>query len=121
MGRAVAILMDRELLSVFCERAAGEWPLFAQQATEQLANREPRIEAREHKVDSNEAQMRERSERLRRWEDELEAREHRAVATSKRLSSASTRRTEIGRNERCPCGSGLKYKHCHGLSGRRTY
>lgn len=21
---------------------------------------------------------------------------------------------KIGRNERCPCGSGLKYKHCHG-------
>ncbi len=26
--------------------------------------------------------------------------------------------TKVGRNERCPCGSGLKYKHCHGLSGR---
>lgn len=24
------------------------------------------------------------------------------------------RRTKIGRNERCPCGSGRKYKHCHG-------
>nr|WP_247882113.1 SEC-C metal-binding domain-containing protein [Brucella intermedia] len=22
--------------------------------------------------------------------------------------------TKIGRNERCPCGSGKKYKHCHG-------
>ncbi|MGH8926182.1 MAG: SEC-C metal-binding domain-containing protein [Acidimicrobiia bacterium] len=22
--------------------------------------------------------------------------------------------TRVGRNERCPCGSGLKYKHCHG-------
>jgi hypothetical protein len=22
--------------------------------------------------------------------------------------------TKIGRNERCPCGSGRKYKHCHG-------
>ncbi|MEX2650959.1 MAG: SEC-C metal-binding domain-containing protein [Acidimicrobiia bacterium] len=24
----------------------------------------------------------------------------------------------MGRNDRCPCGSGLKYKHCHGLGGR---
>ena len=24
------------------------------------------------------------------------------------------RRTKVGRNERCPCDSGLKYKHCHG-------
>ena len=22
---------------------------------------------------------------------------------------------EVGRNERCPCGSGIKYKRCHGL------
>ena len=21
---------------------------------------------------------------------------------------------KIGRNEKCPCGSGKKYKHCHG-------
>jgi len=25
---------------------------------------------------------------------------------------------KIGRNERCPCGSGKKYKHCHGGSGQ---
>ncbi|MCA1438135.1 SEC-C domain-containing protein [Bradyrhizobium sp. BRP20] len=24
------------------------------------------------------------------------------------------RRTKVGRNERCPCQSGRKYKHCHG-------
>ena len=23
-------------------------------------------------------------------------------------------RKKVGRNEACPCGSGLKYKHCHG-------
>lgn len=27
---------------------------------------------------------------------------------------AVQKRTKIGRNERCPCGSGRKYKHCHG-------
>ena len=21
---------------------------------------------------------------------------------------------KVGRNEKCPCGSGKKYKHCHG-------
>jgi len=26
------------------------------------------------------------------------------------------KRRKIGRNERCPCGSGKKYKHCHGRS-----
>ena len=131
MGRAVAMLMDRELLSVFGEHTAGEWPVFVQQAVKELENLEARIESREHKLDTDEARMREWSERLRRWEDELEARELRAEATSKRFSSASTARTKIERNERCPCGSGLKYKRCpcgsglkykrcHGLSSRRT-
>jgi len=24
---------------------------------------------------------------------------------------------EVGRNDECPCGSGLKYKNCHGKQG----
>ena len=24
---------------------------------------------------------------------------------------------KISRNEVCPCGSGKKYKHCHGMEG----
>ncbi|WP_297300313.1 SEC-C metal-binding domain-containing protein, partial [uncultured Methylovirgula sp.] len=24
---------------------------------------------------------------------------------------------KVGRNEACPCGSGKKYKHCHGQIG----
>lgn len=27
---------------------------------------------------------------------------------------------KIGRNERCPCGSGAKFKHCHGMGGMGT-
>ena len=32
-------------------------------------------------------------------------------------SAATVRRTEakVGRNDPCPCGSGKKYKHCHGM------
>jgi hypothetical protein len=120
MDRAVAALIDAELLSVFGEHTAGEWPVFAQRATEELASREARIGEREHKLDTDEARMRERSDRLRRWEDELEAREQRAEFASKIASRHSTDDTKIGRNERCPCASGLKYKHCHGLAGRRT-
>jgi hypothetical protein len=29
--------------------------------------------------------------------------------------------TKIGRNERCPCGSGKKYKRCHGSPERQEY
>lgn len=38
MGRAVAVLVDRELLSVFGEHTSGEWPVFAQRAAEELAS-----------------------------------------------------------------------------------
>jgi len=120
MGRAVAMLMDRELLSVFGEHTAGGWPAFARQAVEELKNREARVEVREHKVDIDEARMRERGERLRRWEDELEVRERPAEFASRSASRHSAAGSKIGRNERCPCGSGLKYKRCHGLAGRRT-
>ncbi len=120
MGRAVAMLMDRELLSVFGEHTAGESLVLAEQTTEELAIREAEIAAREHDVDAVETRLRDQGERLRRREDDLEAREQRAEATSKHFSSASADQTKIGRNERCPCGSGLKYKRCHGLAGHRS-
>jgi hypothetical protein len=117
MGRAVAMLIDRELMRVFGDVTGDESPVFAQRATELLAIREATIVAREHKVDTGEARMREWSERLRRWEDELEAQAQRAETLSKFMSRPSTARTKIGRNERCPCGSGLKHKRCHGPDG----
>ena len=120
MGRAVTMLIDRELISVFGDVTGDEPPVFAQRATEEMAMREAKIVAREREVDAEAARMREQGERLRRWEDALEAREQRAETVSKITSRESTGRAKIGRNERCPCGSGLKYKHCHGLAGRRT-
>ncbi len=96
MGRAVTMLIDRELISVFGEHTAGELPVFAQQATEELVNREAKLVAREHEVDTVEGRLREWSERLRRWEDELGAREQLAEVASERFSSASTPRTKIG-------------------------
>ncbi|MGB5379838.1 MAG: SEC-C metal-binding domain-containing protein [Acidimicrobiia bacterium] len=120
MGRAVTILIDRELLSVFSDITGDEAPVFARRATEQLAIREAKIVARERDVDTDEARMCEWSERLRRREAEVEAREQRAESISKLTSRDSTPRSKIGRNERCPCGSGLKYKYCHGVAGRRT-
>jgi len=34
------------------------------------------------------------------------------AATKKRPISRAM--PKVGRNELCPCGSGKKYKHCHG-------
>jgi hypothetical protein len=113
MGRAVTMLIDQELISVFGEHIGDGPPVFALRATEELAIREAKIVAREREVDADEERMREWGKRLRRWENELEAREQRIELSSKLVSRHSTGRTKIGRNERCPCGSDLKYKHCH--------
>jgi preprotein translocase subunit SecA len=38
-----------------------------------------------------------------------------AEAATKRKAQPAMRSTQkVGRNEPCPCGSGKKYKHCHG-------
>ena len=38
---------------------------------------------------------------------------HAAEAAARRADDPSTW-GRVGRNEPCPCGSGKKYKHCHG-------
>jgi preprotein translocase subunit SecA len=47
------------------------------------------------------------------------------VATAKRAAArrAATQRREavkIGRNDACPCGSGKKFKNCHGVPGKEN-
>ncbi len=37
-----------------------------------------------------------------------------AEADAKKAQPAARAATKVGRNEPCPCGSGRKYKHCHG-------
>jgi preprotein translocase subunit SecA len=36
------------------------------------------------------------------------------VAADQRIPGEQATWGKVGRNERCPCGSGKKYKHCHG-------
>jgi preprotein translocase subunit SecA len=61
--------------------------------------------------------------------DEVEERRQSASRPDVRLSSASTedearaaqgqtaRRQKVGRNQPCWCGSGKKFKNCHGAPG----
>jgi hypothetical protein len=67
MGRAVTILIDRELISVLGDTSSDESPVFAQQASEHIANREAESVAREREVDKKETRMREWSEQVRRF------------------------------------------------------
>jgi hypothetical protein len=114
MGRAVTTFIDRELLSVFGEHSGDEPPVFAKRAGEELAIREARVAAREDRVDAAEQRLRVRDDELRNRESVLEAREQWVELASKLAFRPSSARVKVGRNERCPCGSGLKYKRCHG-------
>lgn len=47
--------------------------------------------------------------------------DHRAEAMLATLRKpVGTARTQVGRNEPCPCGSGKRFKHCCGLAGDAT-
>jgi preprotein translocase subunit SecA len=41
-------------------------------------------------------------------------RRHEAVASPPRVATVVREQPKVGRNDPCPCGSGKKFKHCHG-------
>ncbi|MGI8706705.1 MAG: SEC-C metal-binding domain-containing protein [Actinomycetota bacterium] len=114
MGRAIMALVERELVSVFGEATSDEVPILAGRAEDQLAARETRIAIHERDVKAAEERLRRWNEQLRLWEGELEAREQRSELASRLVSRSAVTVPEVGRNDRCPCGSGSKYKRCHG-------
>lgn len=118
MGRAIAAMIDRELVSVFDESAGDPSPVFAEQAEEELVRRQKQVARREEEAVRVEERLRAWNEHLRRWERELETQERRAELAAKPAAQAREPANKVRRDERCPCGSGLKYKHCHGLHGR---
>ncbi len=118
MGRAIAALIDHELVSVFGNSGEGEVSMLEEQAQRKLADRDTALTKRERELGAAEERVRRWSEHLRRWEHELEVREWRVQPATKLSTQPAQVRAKTGRNERCPCGSGLKYKQCHGRSGR---
>ena len=67
-------------------------------------------EAREQKTDLSKTQTN------RTGDDEAQRAKAAAAGVSRRSKPSTFKRTEkkVGRNDPCPCGSGKKYKHCHG-------
>jgi hypothetical protein len=110
LGRAIVVLVSHELRTVVLETDA-EDPVFGQRAFKQLEERQADLAAHERRLDGREEQLRMRERHLRMLEQQIRL----APATSSPPRESSRK---VGRNERCPCGSGLKYKQCHGLSGR---
>ena len=109
MGEGVAGLISHELGTVVDADGTGA-EVFAEQVQRLVKERASRLDARQRELDT-------RAEVLRRKEEHLRAWEHR-LQTQKTAGGRVQGRAKVGRNDRCPCNSGLKYKQCHGLPGR---
>ena len=105
MGGGVARLIIGELETVVdgVGTTAAE---LADQIAEKAAKRSERMDARQRELALRAEGLRTKEERLRTWERELR--------TPQSPPAQPRYGVKVGRNERCPCGSGLKYKHCHG-------
>jgi hypothetical protein len=103
MGEGVAVLISHELATVVGEGSDGavfDLERAVQQRADQLDARAKELDDRAAQLLLSEELLREREARLRR-----------------RAAEAGGARTvaNVGRNDPCPCGFGIKYKLCHGL------
>jgi hypothetical protein len=111
MGEGVAGLIAHEFETVV--RDGGDaGGVFADQVAARVEERVSRLDARERELDARAERLRIKEVHLAAWERQIR---------TQRTPGAPVRTVmKVGRNERCPCGSGRKYKHCHGAAGSRT-
>lgn len=114
MGRGIVVLIDQELASLFDHSSEGAGAYLEERAQQQMAEREAALSKREQELGTAEERVRRWSDHLREWEQALEVREWRVDAATKLSTQYAQVRSRPGRNERCPCGSDLKFKRCHG-------
>ncbi len=105
MGAAVARLIVGELETAVDAEGTTATEL-ADQIAQVAEERSLRLDARQRDLEAQAEGLRRKEERLRTWE--------RTLRTPHAANTESRYEVKVGRNERCPCGSGLKYKHCHG-------
>jgi uncharacterized protein YecA (UPF0149 family) len=109
MGDGVAGLILDELESVIDADSARN-QVFAEQASRQAEERTAKLDGRQRALDRRAEALKRKEGHLREWE--------RRIGTPRVGGVRIQNTAKVGRNDRCPCGSGLKYKHCHGLPGR---
>jgi len=119
MGRAIAMLIGHELARVVDDTDPKGPPVAHARAGEELAGREAEVTRREQELQAVEARLRGWEADLHRRERAVDARERRAASTAVAPALPEQSWGRVGRNEPCPCGSGRKYKRCHGAPTRR--
>ena len=97
MGRGIAGLIAHEL-GTLVRQDVDSGAVFGAELERSLVARSEDLDARERRLDEKERSLR--------------AAERRLQARAAPLDSSA--RVKVGRNEPCPCGSGFKYKRCHG-------
>jgi hypothetical protein len=114
MGRGIVLLIEQELAAV----ATGTRDEIARDPSSIEA--EQNLAAQQAAVAAIEERLALEARRLQQWErqleyrrDELRRRELRVRSPAPSQPSTSQIRN-VGRNDPCPCGSGAKYKRCHG-------
>ncbi|MAZ49677.1 MAG: preprotein translocase subunit SecA [Halobacteriovoraceae bacterium] len=55
-----------------------------------------------------------KKEQQKRLEEQLEAHKRAQAAAEAAAKPIQRKQVKVGRNDPCPCGSGKKFKHCHG-------
>jgi uncharacterized protein YecA (UPF0149 family) len=114
MGRAIALLIDQELAAV----ATGTRHEIARDPTSMEA--EQNFAAQQAALVEGKERLAIEARRLQHWERQLDYRRDELRRMELRLRSpgppqpVTPQSQGIGRNDPCPCGSGVKYKRCHG-------
>ncbi len=108
VGEAVARLIVAELETVIDDTGvtAGE---VAAELADKAAERAARLDARDEELKARARRLKWKEDHLSSWGPVR----HSAPATTTHARYA----VKVGRNERCPCGSGDKFKYCHGRTG----
>ena len=111
MGHAIAALVEHELRSVV--ENVVDRPTFLTDLERSVAERRHELETRERSLDTRERSLDSRERSLDTPEQWLSARMG-VVRGDPDPRPAPARSMKVGRNEPCPCGSGVKHKRCHG-------
>jgi len=64
-------------------------------------------------IEAMEIQRREEAEHLAR-QQQLSHQDQQEIEVAEAARLAASGERKVGRNDLCPCGSGKKYKQCHG-------
>jgi hypothetical protein len=108
MGEGVAGLILDELETVV-DASDNRPAAFAEQLSRVAAERGAELDSREKELDARAEMLQRKEAHLAEWD--------RRLRMMRPAGSGVHVEAKVGRNDRCPCGSGLKYKHCHGFGG----